>query len=239
MFNTKIMELTSIAKKNLVDEAYAQILQMIMNGVWKEGECIPSENQLCKDLGVSRVVVREVLQRLRAQKMIVTRQGVGSFVSNPNNFEPLVSGQTAPVLSEKRFTEVMEFRRAVEYELIKLAVERGTEEDLEKIRQAVDEMAENKEDVEKFTNADLKFHHMICKAAHSELLCKAWESCMQELYACFLQMNSVSDVLAWGVEMHRNIYDGIAARNAKKAVQALKNGSEYNHARLGDIFTSA
>lgn len=77
------MELINIAKKNLVDEAHQQMKQMIQAKVWREGEILPSEHKLCKDLGVSRVVVREVLQRLRAEKLIVTRQGVGSFVSNP------------------------------------------------------------------------------------------------------------------------------------------------------------
>ena len=38
-----------------------------------------------------------------------TGQGVSSFVSNPNNFEPPVSGKNAPVLSEKGFSEVMEW----------------------------------------------------------------------------------------------------------------------------------
>lgn len=230
------MELINIAKKNLVDEAHTQILQMITNGVWKEGENLPSENQLCHDLGVSRVVVREVLQRLRAQKMIVTRQGVGSFVSNPNNYETPILEINSFKLTEEEFLQVMEFRRIVEFDLIKLAVERGTDEDFENIRLAVEGMAANTNDIEKYTVEDLRFHDMIGKAAHNDLVYKALESVHQELFACFYQMNSVSDALEWGVVMHRNVYEAMVERNAKKSISALKKASEYNHARLSGLF---
>ncbi|MGN0992070.1 MAG: GntR family transcriptional regulator [Candidatus Ventricola sp.] len=40
--------------------------QNIRDGVWEIGERIPSENELCKELGVSRVSVRNALQQMSA-----------------------------------------------------------------------------------------------------------------------------------------------------------------------------
>lgn len=232
------MELVNIAKKNLVDEAHTQIKQMILNGVWKEGESLPSENKLCGDLGVSRVVVREVLQRLRAEKLIVTRQGVGSFVSNPNNFEPFTEeGQGSIQLTEQAFLDVMEFRRIMEFPILELAVQRGNQEDFALISQALEGMEQAIGNPEAFSIEDYKFHTAIAKAAHNEMFCKAMESCQKELYSCFYQMNRVNDVHNWGVDMHRAVFEAIVRRDAKGAVSALKKASDYNYARLSDMFT--
>ena len=232
------MELINIAKKNLVDEAHAQIKQMILNGVWKEGDSLPSENRLCGDLGVSRGVVREVLQRLRAEKMIVTRQGVGSFVSNPNNFESAKEDGQEPIsLTEQEFLEVMEFRRIMEFPVLELAVQRGNQEDFALISQALEGMERSVGDPEAFSAEDYRFHNAIAKAAHNEMCQKAMESCQKELYSCFYQMNRVHDVQNWGVDMHRAVFEAIIRRDAKGAVSALKKATDYNYARLSDFFT--
>ena len=63
----------SIKKVNYVNEAYSQIDEMIASGVWVEGQKIPSETALAKELGFSRVVIREALQRMRAERKIITR----------------------------------------------------------------------------------------------------------------------------------------------------------------------
>ncbi|MEY8338053.1 FadR/GntR family transcriptional regulator [Lachnospiraceae bacterium 62-35] len=231
------MELINIAKKNLVDEAHSQIKQMIINGVWKEGELLPSEHNLCQNLGVSRVVVREVLQRLRAEKLVLTRQGVGSFVSNPNNFEISEGREEKNInLTEKEFLEIMEFRKIIEYPALRLAIERGTPEDFAVVAQALDGMKASVGKVEEFSVSDYHFHFAITKASHNEMLCKAMESCQKELYCCFCQMNGVNDVLSYGVEMHRAIYEAMIQRDTKRAIWELKNSTEYNHARLSELF---
>lgn len=231
------MELVNIAKKNLVDEAHSQIKQMILNGVWKEGESLPSENKLCGDLGVSRVVVREVLQRLRAEKLIVTRQGVGSFVSNPNNFEPFAEEDQEPInLTEQTFLKVMEFRRIMEFPILELAVQRGNQEDFALISQALEGMERSVGDPEAFSVEDYRFHSAIARAAHNEMFCKAMESCQKELFSCFYQMNRVNDVHNWGVDMHRAVFEAIIRRDARGAVSALKKATDYNYARLSELF---
>src|SRR4051795_3128941 len=47
------------------------------------GQAIPSERQLCADLGVSRLTVRAALDDLVRDEMLVRRHGSGTFVSEP------------------------------------------------------------------------------------------------------------------------------------------------------------
>ena len=60
--------------ERLGDQLYGQILQQIASGALKEGEKLPSENQICRSFQVSRPTVREALTRLHADGLVTTRQ---------------------------------------------------------------------------------------------------------------------------------------------------------------------
>ena len=74
------MALTAIKKESIGEQVLAQMKEQILNGEWKEGMKIPSENQLCDTFGVSRVTVRQAIQKLVAQGLLETRLGEGSYV---------------------------------------------------------------------------------------------------------------------------------------------------------------
>ena len=54
----------------------------IIQGNLMPGEKLPSENELTKAMGVSRITVREAIQKLVAINLVETHQGKGSFVKN-------------------------------------------------------------------------------------------------------------------------------------------------------------
>lgn len=77
---------------------YAQVLfrlrKGINEGVWKSGEILPSETELCDALGVSRTVVRRALQEMEYEGLIYKRQGKGSFVAERKLQERLIQRLT-------------------------------------------------------------------------------------------------------------------------------------------------
>lgn len=54
----------------------------IQNAILKAGENFPSERELAETYGVSRMTVRQALQRLRQDGLIYHERGVGTFVSS-------------------------------------------------------------------------------------------------------------------------------------------------------------
>jgi GntR family transcriptional regulator len=57
--------------------------EQIESGVWSTGEALPSEPELARRFGVSRVVVRQALAILEDDRQIVRVKGRGTFVAEP------------------------------------------------------------------------------------------------------------------------------------------------------------
>lgn len=63
-----------------------KIKQDIEQGVYKSGTKLPSEYELAKNLGVSRVTLREALRMLEDENLVMRKHGIGTFVNIPPLF---------------------------------------------------------------------------------------------------------------------------------------------------------
>ncbi|POZ93391.1 GntR family transcriptional regulator [Petrotoga halophila] len=61
---------------------YKEILKELRTKITKlpEGYKLPSQQELCENLGVSRTLIREVLVSLEREGLIIRKQGLGTFV---------------------------------------------------------------------------------------------------------------------------------------------------------------
>lgn len=66
------------------------ILERIDAGVWKAGEAIPPEPELCREFGVSRITVRRAIGDLVHEGKLYTIQGKGTFIARPKLDERFV-----------------------------------------------------------------------------------------------------------------------------------------------------
>jgi GntR family transcriptional regulator len=76
-----------VVNRNSPLPLYAQVRSAIEGrlkaGEWEPGERIPGETELCQEYGVSRPVVRQALQEMAAEGLILRRKGMGTFVAEP------------------------------------------------------------------------------------------------------------------------------------------------------------
>ncbi|MCC6270751.1 MAG: GntR family transcriptional regulator [Microbacteriaceae bacterium] len=93
---------------------YSRISQGIRSGTLVAGKVLPREAELGLALGVSRTVVREALMLLEEDGLIVTKRGIGRFVSDSiphegglDEFQPLEYLLAEPTTSLR--VDVIEF----------------------------------------------------------------------------------------------------------------------------------
>ena len=66
----------------LYQQIHHLLRHRILTGEYPPGSKIPSENELCRELAVSRVTVREALRELVRRDMLVKVHGKGAFVAD-------------------------------------------------------------------------------------------------------------------------------------------------------------
>jgi len=114
-------------------------------------------------MGVSRTVIREAVAALRAEGLVATRQGIGSFVAEQPahalfRIEPGQAASLADAL------HIMELRTAVETEAAGLAAERATKAQRHAIHAALASIDAAIERGEPAVNEDFAFHAVITDA---------------------------------------------------------------------------
>ncbi|MDF2523468.1 MAG: transcriptional regulator, GntR family [Clostridiales bacterium] len=166
------MPIKQITKKNISTEVFDQIKNNIISGEWRPGDKIPSENELGNLFGVSRVSIRAALQKLCVLGLLTTRHGEGTFVSDLS--PDMYMNSLIPILAldETQLVEVLEFRRIIEVESVKLAAQRAQDEDIKELEEIVRIMKESTYDPKKFAEEDSFFHETLVKSAKNPIIYK-------------------------------------------------------------------
>lgn len=189
---------------------FEKINEAIMDGTWKPGEKIPSENKLAAQYEVSRVTIRAAIQRLSSLGLLESRQGGGTYVLTPGverRLDPMIPYFA---LTSNDRVNVAEFRHTLEAEAAALAAQRANGEIIERMREACRQMeeAESQEDIAKY---DLEFHRLISEATGNPIFLKVFHV-LQSTYHSLLQSN-VNAIGAAGVKYHYMLTYAIEARD--------------------------
>jgi GntR family transcriptional repressor for pyruvate dehydrogenase complex len=132
-----LASLTPVAQRNsLVVETGRRIAADIAAGRLLPGTQLPTEQAMMAAMGVSRTVIREAVATLRAEGLVETRQGIGSFVADPP-VEALFRIEPGQAASITDAVHIMELRSAVETEAAGLAAERASARQRRAIRNAL------------------------------------------------------------------------------------------------------
>ncbi|MFI9028257.1 FadR/GntR family transcriptional regulator [Streptomyces sp. NPDC053560] len=152
----------------LADRVAAVLSDEIESGRLAEGDKLPTEVELVKQLGVSRTVVREAVSRLRNAGLVEPRQGLGVFVM-PRRTRPLdLEAEAADTTAKVR--QIVELRRAIEGEAASLAATRATPDDLARMRQALDGIDAAVAAGGDGADEDLAFHRSIAESTGNAVM---------------------------------------------------------------------
>ena len=206
--------LKSIKKESLRSQVYVQLKAQLMEGVWKVGEKLPSENELCVSFGVSRVTVRAALQQLEILGLVETKHGGGNFVRDFSTINAMDAFHPLIQINENQdIITVLEYRKIIEKGAIALAAPKITKKDIVFLEDTYATMVAYANDAKKHANADYLFHFRLVQVAQNPIVAKVWG-----IIHVILASAMVDIVGLLGCE--------IGLRYHRKLIEALKKGDK-------------
>lgn len=210
------MSLHETSRSSVSDQVIRQMKENIAQGVWLPGKRLPGEMQLCEIFGVSRVTVRNALQKLAGEGLIETKLGDGSYVKQVSISEAMAKVNVPGGLTDQEFRELVEFRCVMEGPLCEMAVSRMTQTDLETLRRSYDAMCSMKQNESGFAKADLTFHTLLASCCGNQILESAYRM------ICTNLSRAMEDIVhrrgeSSGLKFHKAILEAAESRDARGA----------------------
>ena len=152
-------------RTNLTETVITMLSAQIDGGTYAPGARLPTEQELCRQFGVSRTVIREAVASLRLGGRLYSRQGLGVFVSETDHGPEFSIDRTGDV---RDALNVLELRLAVELEAVSLAAARRSPAALTDITRAFDKWNElSADDAAAAAAVDFEFHLAIARATNN------------------------------------------------------------------------
>ncbi len=151
-------------RRSLTAELITQLRDQIINGKLKPGAKLPTEQELVATADVSRTVVREAVSALKADGLVITRQGIGAFVA-PNAGEQPFRIRPDEMATVEEIINVLELRMAVEIEMAGAAASRHTAKQMIEIKTCFDRICQDNDAGRDASDSDYQLHLAIARAA--------------------------------------------------------------------------
>ncbi|CAH0120695.1 MULTISPECIES: FadR/GntR family transcriptional regulator [unclassified Paenibacillus] len=205
-------------KRELVHELAAKELQnYIHEQRFKEGDKLPSLEELCNMLQVGRSSMREALRYLEAMEVIEMINGKGIYVKDVDTyrFSAKVKGENFKQI----LLHVLEVRRGLEGQCVELAASRATPEDIAQMEYFLKEMKRLDEIQGDKSQFDMHFHRTIFKASGNPVMESVINSVWDMMEHFWKYPFGKKDIFDDTLEYHFTIAEAIKNKDAVKARQ--------------------
>ncbi len=216
---------SKVAQVSLGDAVLEQFFDLIRNGVYKAGDKLPCERDLCTILNVSRPVLREVLSVLRHLGYIETVQGGGTYISNQPLTPAVKSIKMSFEMEHIKALEVWEVRNLLETELAGLAAERAGEIGIKSVNDAFEtysKLVKSGAPQEQINLASYQFHDAIRTVANNGTMSYLLNAVSSLLSESRERTGRVKGSNERSEKEHRAIAEAITARDPEAARQAMR-----------------
>lgn len=216
----------SVEVETPVDIIVRQIRSLIVSGTLKPGEKLPSERKLAERMGVGRTYVRDAIKKLEFYGILQTIPQSGVMINGVDltAMEGLLSNVMK--IEEPDFFSLVETRVIMESFSARSAAERRTEEDLEKLRMALENYEAKLASGEPSENEDFIFHLRIAEASHNPVMKSMMLIILPDILNIYISRKICSEALSETkkVELgeHRMILKAIEDQDSELAERSMQ-----------------
>lgn len=215
-----------IVRRKLGHEVQERLLAGIRSGAYEVGALLPSERELMAQFGVGRPAVREGLQALERMGLVSIVHGEGARVK-PLSAETVISqlSETAVHLlagDSQLLEHLKEARLAFEVAMTRSAAQRATEQDIAKLRAALDAHRASLGDPVRFLETDMALHRLVAEVSGNPVYVAVSQAMLQWLANFHEDLVRAPGAEATTLDEHVRMIDCIAAHDVDGAEQAIR-----------------
>jgi DNA-binding FadR family transcriptional regulator len=230
----KIASLSPVERNSLADQVAKKILDLVRTGNLKPGDQLPPERDLAQMLQVSRPSLREAMRGLQILGVVKTRQGGGAYISSLDAADLLGPLQFLITLNAVNVDALYESRLLIDGGIARMAAERLSDADVERLKVMVDIQAKLITDPIGFRVSDLEFHRTIMEASGNPFLVRVSHS----LYVLGMEYRRIAaetpGVLQQSLADHQAIVAAFTARDPDAAQNAMQIHMQNVHRSTRD-----
>ncbi len=217
------MKLKRIGKQSLVDAVVLQLRDTIEQSSLSSGDRLPSEPALVEQLGVSRTVLREAINRLQSVGLLTVKRGLGTYVADQADVSNCVKLiRTTMAISSNDLVQFVEFREAIESKAARLAAETATEQDIDQLESLCRRMEDEGQDHHEAMRLDLRFHLKIAESAGNKLMLHVLEVIQEFILEGMLRTTPKPRACHESRRYHMAMVDALRRRDPDAAEESVR-----------------
>lgn len=217
----------ALARASISEQVSSRILNMIKTGNLKAGDKLPTEHQMCLALGISRPPLREALKALTLMGILESRQGGRYMVTDLSPTRLVTPFNVLLSVADGDLYKQFEARAVVELELVRLCVERSSEEQRARILSLARDGRNFHGNPVGFRLLDAEYHQAINEGANNSILSMISES----LYSVAIDARRIASatpgVIEISTDQHCRVAEAIAKRDAQAAVREYRDHLDH------------
>jgi GntR family transcriptional repressor for pyruvate dehydrogenase complex len=234
------MPFQRIQSEKLSQSVIKQVELLILRGILRPGERLPSERELAEKMGVSRPSLREAIAELQERGLLESRAGAGVYVAEVlgSAFSKALTRLFAT--HNEAVFDYISFRRDLEGLAADRAARLGSDTDLKVVDTIFRKMeaAHSKRNPAEEAALDAEFHLAIIEASHNVVMLHMMRSMFELLRegvfynrSIMFKQRTTRDTL---LEQHRAINKGLQARDPAAAKTAIEAHLDFVESSLSD-----
>lgn len=213
-----------LERVTLIDSLVSRLEDQILTKQYLVGSRLPAEEELARNLGVSRPVLREGLSRLRERGYLQTVNGRGTFVQLPgaDHLSDSLARQIK-LGGSYDVDNLYEARTMIEVHTARLAAQRADEADIAKLHGLLDDMRRFRHDPAGYTSADVSFHIEVANVARNPFISLVLHPLAKLIVEGVLTSSrSRPDGVDAGIRMHTKVLRAIEQHDPDAAAAAME-----------------
>jgi GntR family transcriptional repressor for pyruvate dehydrogenase complex len=203
------------------ERAVAVLAELIMSGRLVAGDFLPSEAELCKQLGLSRPTVRMALRTLETRGLVVTKHGVGVQVTDRTRQAVTDSIELMLLRQGAGPRDMLEVRLMLECQGASLAAQRATDDNIDAIARSIASMR-GAQTIAETVETDLDFHVRVAEGSQNEVLVALVHAMRGLLRDTIAATYAIDRSTEERIDAHGRVLTSIVARDAVAAETAMR-----------------